>query len=280
MSSAKRYIFAFVLSLIIIIVILTQVQIPLPKETKDVGSFLWIMQEATSTRLEILNETSHVGIEQRDNRLILEDDEWKVNVYVSASLVTRYRANVTYYEGGHPLYWRIELKVDGFFIQFDIDYLDKKTNERTHMKRYLVSQYVQGLDLADYTSKAEETEEIAPPVSEYAVGRIRIVNRETTVADRRFEYDPFENVYEEKIDVEILFDTRCVAVTETWIILMDYLNEITGSLYNTAMLITAVTTLLLGIVKLIMRAHQPKDSPMRARTFNRIHARAIFVTSE
>ena len=265
-SSVKRYIFAFVLLLIIAVVILTQVRIPFTEEVKDLGSFLWISQEAKPVQLEILNETQYVSIEQVDNRLVLEDDEWKAEVYICTSLETRQRVNVTYYEDGKPLYWRIELQVDGFFIQFDIDYLNKKTNEKTHMRRYLVSEYVEGLDVKDYTAAAEETEEIAPPVSDYAVGRIRIVNRETTVTDRKFKHDPFEDVYEEEIDVEILFDIRCTAVTETRIILMDYLNEITGSPYNTMMLIIAVMGLLLGFVKWI-RPHYRKHIRVEAFSF-------------
>lgn len=247
----KRYIFAFVLLLIITMVILTQVRIPFTEEAEDLGSFLWISQEAKPVRLEVLNEPQYVSIEQVDNRLVLEDDEWKAEVYICSSLETRQRVNVTYYEGGKPLYWRIELRVDGSFIQFDIDYLNKITNEKTHLQRYLVSEYVDGLDLTNYIVAAEETQEIAPPVSDYAIGQIRIVNRETTVTDKSFEYNLSEDLYEEEIDVEILFDIRCIAVTETRIILMDYLNEITGSLYNTMMLIIAVIGLLLGLVKWI-----------------------------
>lgn len=252
-GSLKKYIFAFVLLIIITMVIMTQVRIPVSIETDDLGSFLWISWEASTPRLEIHNEPQYVSMEQVDNRLVLEDDRWAAEVYICTSSVTKSRANVTYYEEGEPLYWRIESLVDGFFIQFDIDYLNKKTGARTHVRKYLVSEYVEGLDLSVYTATAEDIEENYSPVSYYTVGQISVVNRETTVTDRRFNYDPMEVVYDEEICVEILFDVRCTAVTETPMTLMVRLNEITGNPYNTAMLVSAVGGLLIGAIDLISR---------------------------
>lgn len=252
-GSIKKYIFAFVLLIIITMVILTKVRIPVSVEVDDLGSFLWISWEAKTPKLEIHNEPQYVSMEKVDNRLVLEDDRWAAEVYICSSMATKSRANVTYYEGGEPLYSRIESLVDGFFIQFDIDYLNKKTDVRTHVRKYLVSEYVEGLDLNVYTAAAEDIEENYSPVSYYTVGQISIVNRETTVTDKRFNYDPMEDVYEEEICVEILFDVRCTAVTETPMTLMSRLNEITGDPYKTTMLVSAVGGLLIGGIDLIIR---------------------------
>ena len=160
---------------------------------------------------------------------------------------------MTYYEGGEPLYWRNELIVESYFIQFDVDYLNKKTNERTHVKKYLVSESVEGLDFAGYTAAAKDIEEVAPPVSEYSVGQIRILNKETTVTDNRFVYDPSDDMYSEELDVEILFDIRCIAGAETQVTLIDYLNGITGGMYNTITLMIAVIGLIFTFVQLWKR---------------------------
>lgn len=242
MGDTRRYAVAFVLSLVTATLLLTQIQISATRDLPDLGTFLYIdRSNETRSQVKILDKPQYIRTELQT--LVLEDRKWKLQVYVSATLKTTYEADVTYYKEGIPTSKRKESIVSGFFPQFDIEYLDKTSKERTRVRRYLVSEFLEGLDSRNYLAAAKKNEETNPPVSVYSVGRIQIINRQTTVTGRRFDYKPEKDLYEEKIDVEILFDIKCVAQVETRMSLMDCLNETTGGVYNTLTLIMGVLTL-------------------------------------
>jgi len=241
------------LLLTVIMVLLTQVKISVPIEEVDVGSFSWKAQEAKPLEFEIVKHPKYIDTEIQDHKIVLKDDEWEVELSIKSSIACRKRANVTYYEEGKPHHWRIELLVKGFFIEFDINYLNKTTSEMTHVRKFLISEYVEGFDLGDYVAAARNVEEITPTVSDYSIGKIHIINRRTSVIDRRFNYIPPRDEYEEEVDVEIIFDVRCFTRAETQITLIDYLSEKTGGIYNAIVSILGTISAAFGIFEVILR---------------------------
>lgn len=201
-----RYLLLSLLSATALTVVSTQVPAASAIELTDRGGVLFSFRGVGANRtisVKIVTEPEFFRALVVGPTLVLEDEEWRAEVSVSTTTRQYKKVNATYYEGGEPSYWRFELLVQGVYVQFDIDHLNKTTNERTHVKRFLVSEYVDGFDSGEYTGIAEELEIDG---SEYAVGRINIVNKETSVVDHTFTYDSSSDAYMEEVDMDVLLD--------------------------------------------------------------------------